>query len=110
MVLPSTHFVIVPNEVATQSDNSCYYEMLNPCGDEYVIESRMPHTGAVMLSGADKRVVSFVNRTFDTPTLLHPLYLLQYDGEKIAMMANISNLPISISTIMVSLATSGKSA
>ena len=76
VVLPSTHFVIVPNEVATQSDNSCYYEMLNPCGDEYVIESRMPHTGAVMLSGADKRVVSFVNRTFDTPTLLHPLTAL----------------------------------
>ncbi|MBR4069987.1 MAG: DUF3822 family protein, partial [Bacteroidaceae bacterium] len=28
VVLPSTRFVIVPNEVATQSDNSSYYEKL----------------------------------------------------------------------------------
>lgn len=76
VVLPSTRFVIVPNEVATQSDNSHYYEKLYKGNNDYVIESRMPHTGAVMLSGADSRIVSFVNRTFETPTLLHPLTAL----------------------------------
>ena len=73
VVLPSNRFVLAPNEVATQSDNSHFYKKLYPTADDYVIESRMPHTGAVMLSGASNRVVSFINRTFDNPTLLHPL-------------------------------------
>lgn len=73
VVLPSSRFLLVPNEVATLSDNTVFYKKLFPATDEYIVECRMPHTGAVMLSGADSRVVSFINRTFDTPTLLHPL-------------------------------------
>lgn len=73
VVLPSSRFVLVPNEVATLSDNTIFYKKLYPTTEEYVLENRMPHTGAMMLSGADKRVVSFINRTFDNPTLLHPL-------------------------------------
>ncbi|MBO7291106.1 MAG: DUF3822 family protein [Bacteroidaceae bacterium] len=76
VVMPSKHFVLVPQEVATLSDNSMFFERMYPSAQDYVIESHMPHTGAVMLSGADARVVSFINRTFDNPTLLHPLTAL----------------------------------
>ena len=38
-----------------------------------VMENRMVHTGALMLWGANNRLVGFINRTFDSPTLLHPL-------------------------------------
>lgn len=73
VVIASTHFVIVPDEVATLSDNTPLWHEMYKDVDEYVVESRMPHTGAVMLWGADNRLVSFINRTFDNPTLLHPL-------------------------------------
>lgn len=73
VVLPSSHHALLPTEVATREDNSIFYNGLYPNDDVEVIESRLPHVGAVLLWGADKGVVSFVRRTFDRPTLLHPL-------------------------------------
>lgn len=83
VVLPSTHHLIVPNEVATHSDNSIFFTNLYPDVDEYIIESRMPHNGALMLSGYNRQIVSFIQRTFDCPTLLHPLTpLCEYFNRK----------------------------
>ena len=73
VVLPSSHHALVPTEVATKEDSSLYYKGLYPNDEVEIVESRIPHVGAVMLWGADRDVVSFVRRTFDCPTLLHPL-------------------------------------
>lgn len=76
ILLPTQHFVVVPNEVATLSDNTVFFNSMYGKCDETVIESRMPHNGALMLSGHDKRMISFLTRTIDRPTLLHPLTAL----------------------------------
>lgn len=73
VVLPSSHHLLVPAEVSTHSDNSVFFTSMYPHSDEYIVESRMPHTGTLMLSGCDKRIAAFIMRTFDRPTLLHPL-------------------------------------
>lgn len=72
-ILPSPHHLTVPNEVATYSDNSIFFTTLYPDSKEHIVECRMPHTGALMLSGCDSRLAAFLQRTFDRPTLLHPL-------------------------------------
>lgn len=74
VVLPSMHHTLVPTEVATREDNSIFYSSLYPNDtDVEVLESNLHHIGAVLMWGADKEVVGFVRRTFDRPTLLHPL-------------------------------------
>lgn len=74
VVIESNHFMFVPNDLATRSDNSAFYSAIyRNDSQEQVLESHLPHIGAVMLWGVDARLVSFLNRTFDTPTLLHPL-------------------------------------
>lgn len=77
VVIDSTHFTFVPDELATERDKSAYYRALFPDdADHCVVACRLPHTGAVLLSGVADRLVSFVQRTFDRPTLLHPLVAL----------------------------------
>ncbi len=76
VVLPSKHHLLVPSEVATSDDNSVYYKSVYAESNETIVECRMPYTGAVMLSGANEELVRFVYRTFDRPTLLHPLSAL----------------------------------
>lgn len=73
VVVASSHHTLVPTDVATLHDNSVFYAGVYPNDDVDILESRLPHVGAVMLWGADRDVVSFVRRTFDRPTLLHPL-------------------------------------
>ena len=73
VLLPSPHHLTIPGEVATRSDNSIFYTSLYKKSNEHIVECRMPHTGAVMLSGCDARLAAFIQRTFDRPTLLHPL-------------------------------------
>lgn len=73
VLLPSSHHMLVPGEVATHSDNSIFFTALYKESNEHIIECRMPHTGVLLLSGCDQRLASFIQRTFDRPTLLHPL-------------------------------------
>lgn len=73
VLLPSAHMVIVPNEVSTPGNNVLCYERLYPTDNVEIIDNRMPHVGATMVWGADSRLSSFIQRTFDRPTLLHPL-------------------------------------
>ena len=76
VILPSSHFVLVPNDVATQGDKGVFFTSLYPDSECDIVESSLPHIGAVMLSGADAGLTSFIRRTFDCPTLLHPLTAL----------------------------------
>ena len=73
VVLPSPRTVIVPDEVASPSNNELCYSTLYPQHDDEIISCRMPQVGATMVWGAEARLVSFIQRTFDNPTLLHPL-------------------------------------
>ncbi len=76
ILLPSSHFMLVPNEVATLSDNTIFYTGVYDTPEEEILECCLPNNGALMLSGYDKRVVAFLRRTIDRPTFLHPLAAL----------------------------------
>lgn len=97
VVLPSNRYVLVPNEVATLSDNTIFYDRLYPNSDASVQESRMAHSGAVILWGAERGLVSFLNRTFDTPTLLHPLVALSEYFYRKSRMGNHSKMYVHLS-------------
>ena len=73
VLFPSSRFVPIPDEVATKGDCATFFEAMYPQTEDAVVESRMAHVGGVMLSGVNRDVLSFVRRTFDCPTILHPL-------------------------------------
>lgn len=73
VLLPSSHFVVVPSEVAAIADSASFYGALYEDGDCKVVENNLSHVGAQLYFGTESRVASFLYRTFDCPVLLHPL-------------------------------------
>ncbi len=79
IILPSQHFVLIPSEITTTGDNNMYFNAIYNEKEEELIETRLPHTAIELLSGVERNLLSFLQRTFDNPALLHPLSpLIEY--------------------------------